>query len=321
MTSTTAAAARTSDWTAATCAVCANTGGTIAITVGDAATGQRSSVIECDECGLRRLDPRPSDAALSIFYADDYYSYVGRRRSPLKQYVWDRLRDEHSGVRPAPVGLRRLARAAARWQFDTNIDLSDQRRPRVIDVGCGYGDLLMFLQSRGCSVLGIELDGRAAVAGRELGIPIEPRPLAELALEPGSVDIVIMQHSLEHIADPSETVAEIARVVRPGGQLHISVPSGAAAGLRLERDRWGALSYPLHFWFFTPESLSRLLLEHGFDVTESRSRTIIMDHVRLFRRAIHDRDGSVARDVIRAVARTWLPLQGDILRTVAVRRA
>ena len=47
-----------------------------------------------------------------------------------------------------------------------------------------------------------------------------------LPVRDGSVDLVISHHSLEHLAPLDETLAEMARVLKPGGRCYISVPNG-----------------------------------------------------------------------------------------------
>lgn len=261
-------------WVASRCAVCGSEGGEALFWLQRPDATGSSAIVRCGVCGLRRLDPRPADAVLSELYPDDYYSYIGRRRSARKQQIWDAMRDVTSGVRIAPLGIGGLIRAVACWRFDINVEFDPRSPPTVVDVGCGYGDLLLYLQSRGCATIGVELDERAANAGRKLSVRIESLPLRDLALRAASIDVVILQHALEHIPDPAGVIAEIARITRPGGELHIAVPNGNAAGLRHEREHWGALSFPQHFWYFDSRSLTRLLHAHSFSVREQRTKTI-----------------------------------------------
>ena len=283
------------------------------------------NVVACHLCGLRRLDPRPTDERLSQLYDDDYYAYGGRRRGGPKQRLWNWLRDASSGAITTP--LAPLARRVTKWRFDTNISLNDGRRPSVLDVGCGYGDLLLYLRDRGCEVMGIDLDERAAEAAGELGLTVHARPLSELDLDPQSVDVTVLQHSLEHLPDPEDTIAEVARLTRPGGEIHIALPNGGSAGLAHEANFWGALSYPLHFWFFDFASLTQLLARHGFVVTYTASNTIWINHVRLLRYvATTDEPGlsglrrlGVIARVLRTLTRTSRAGRGDTLRVIARR--
>jgi SAM-dependent methyltransferase len=259
---------------------------------------------------------------LSTLYGGDYYSFVGRTRAPLKQAIWDSLRDVASG---APGRgrrfsyLRPVASAYARKRLDVNVDLRG-RAPRVLDIGCGHGDLLIYLSSRGCEVLGIERDTRAAEAGRRQGVPVVIGAVESIALEK-PFDVAILQHSLEHMEDPAAVLAAAARAVRAGGRLLIAVPNGDAEGLCRQRGGWGSLSFPLHFWFFDLESLRTMLMAAGFEISSVRYRTLWRDHLRYWRAEIASEQGikAFARALGSTVTVVLRRRSGDIIRVEATR--
>jgi SAM-dependent methyltransferase len=245
---------------------------------------------------------------LGRYYGSSYYSYQGRGRSRPKQAVWDLLRDL-SG-KPVVGILPRL-------KFD--IDVVPGPGLSVVDVGCGYGDLLIYLRARGCEVQGVEFDSLAAEAGARYGIPIHVGPLDELKLRSRSIDVVVFQHSLEHLPDVRPVLAEAARILRPDGELHIAVPNGEAAGLRLQRAAWGCLFAPMHFWYFDEASLTSLLESIGFKVMRTRYRTIWVNHRNLWRSELPCVGLRLAGHVGRLLGAHLRPRSGDILKLVASR--
>jgi SAM-dependent methyltransferase len=255
-------------WVTTTCALCGAHDARPLFRVPHAdAPGGAAAVVRC-ACGLRRLDPRPAQATVAGYYAAErgFNAYAGRRRPPLKQALWNALRDGAA----APAGqsfagrvARPLTRPLARWLFDVNVPLDRRRGMRVLEVGSGFGDLLVYLRSRGCDVLGTDLSPAAAAKAREYGLEVRVGALRSLALPAARFDVVIMNHSLEHVPDPNDEVAEAARVLVPGGRLHVAVPNGAAVRLRLDETAWVHLSAPLHYWFFDARSLAALLERHG----------------------------------------------------------
>jgi SAM-dependent methyltransferase len=256
-------------WVHTKCARCCGSGGNAILSIedDDAPRGQ-AAVVRCARCDLRRLDPRPSAEYTASHYKDDYNSFVGRTRSSAKQWIWDLLRDLSAGYKWPTRVSRRLRRAAQRFTsriVDINLALPADKEPLVLDVGCGYGDLLIYFKSRGCRVRGVEADRRAATKAAEYGIGVAIEDPSKISLPARCVDAAILCHSLEHLPDPSAVLKEIARVSRPGAELQIAVPNGDSAGLEVQTLKWGHLSYPLHFWYFDARNLQALLLEAGFE--------------------------------------------------------
>jgi demethylmenaquinone methyltransferase / 2-methoxy-6-polyprenyl-1,4-benzoquinol methylase len=108
---------------------------------------------------------------------------------------------------------------------------------RVLDVATGTGLVAAGLRRRGCAVTGLDLSPEMlAVARRRFGdaVPLLNASAAALPLGSASVDHLTVTHVLRYVADPAATLAELARVVRPGGvvaSLEFGVPTGLARPL------------------------------------------------------------------------------------------
>jgi SAM-dependent methyltransferase len=310
-------------WVDAQCGLCGETAGRTVLEIPHPdAPGGRTQVLECAGCGLRRLTPRPGPAALGSYYEDDHNAFVGRVRSPAKQAVWDLLRDAWAkppGNRRAK--LRPLLAPVADWAFDINVPLDRAEGIRVVDMGSGFGDLLIYLKSRGSDVQGVDFDPRAVEKAAEYGVPVHLGDLASAQLPSESVDVGIMGHSLEHVPDPAAEIREFARILRPGGRLHIAVPNGHALGLELDGTNWMHLSFPLHFWFFDAATLTQLLEQNGFTLARPPAT---VDRLHYVGRWLHDLRAEGALDATRAFARhlrrsLGTKGRGDVLRAVAIR--
>lgn len=97
---------------------------------------------------------------------------------------------------------------------------------RILEIGCGTGHNLAMLGAFG-TVDGIEIDDAArAVASQRLGREIGKAPLPELTgIEDGRYDLVAILDVLEHVEDDCAALASIARKLKPGGRILITVPA------------------------------------------------------------------------------------------------
>jgi SAM-dependent methyltransferase len=97
---------------------------------------------------------------------------------------------------------------------------------RILEIGCGTGHNLEMLQRFGRAD-GIEIDPAArAVAAQRLGRPIGEAPLPALSgVEDGAYDLVAILDVLEHVEEDEAALASIARKLRPGGRILITVPA------------------------------------------------------------------------------------------------
>ena len=311
------AAAAASGWHDADCALCGPGApfDTLLDLPHDDAPGHHAWLVRCRRCGLRRLTPRPGPDVLPRYYGGAYNAFVGRTRGRLKQRGWDLLRDMYTVAQ----GPRRLAAPVSRWVFDISIRVDRARPQRVLEVGSGYGDLLVYLRSRGCRVQGVDVDPRAAEAGAALGVPIHTGTVGTLPADPHSFDIGVLCHSLEHLPDPVTTLRTIHELLRPGAELHVAVPNGNAAGLAVQGRTWMHLSYPLHFWFFDRTTLIQLLERCGFKPSGAYS-TSRWHQLGTWMAAL--RRGDIiqpTRDACAVAIRSLSPSSGDVLRVTAVR--
>lgn len=90
----------------------------------------------------------------------------------------------------------------------------------VLDVGCGTGRWLAALRLRGHTgrLLGVDLSpGMAATAATRAGVPTVVADAVALPLPDAAVDVALAVHMLYHAPDLPAAVAELRRVVRPGG--------------------------------------------------------------------------------------------------------
>ena len=130
---------------------------------------------------------------------------------------------------------------------------------RLLDVGCGSGDLLEHFAGRGWEMYGIDPSASAVAAAAKRGASVHQGTLRDQPWQPGSFALITFQHALEHIDEPVDSLRLASALLQPGGLLVIDVPNWACWQRRLLfRDRWHPLELPRHLQHFSPQALERL---------------------------------------------------------------
>lgn len=140
--------------------------------------------------------------------------------------------------------------------------------PLVLDVGCGRGSLLAELAGLGARGVGLERAAPGSFRGRA-GMELRVGELTEQRFRAESFDAVVLWHALEHLGNPQAVLAEIGRIMKPGGLLLIAVPNNASWQARFFGRCWFHLDVPRHLHFFGHAGLLRLLRQQGYETLAS----------------------------------------------------
>jgi len=94
---------------------------------------------------------------------------------------------------------------------------------RVLDIGCGSGEMCALAAARGAEVAGIDAaEGMIEIARRRLpGADLRVGPMEQLPWEDDRFDVATAVNALQFAADFVDALAEAARVVRPGGSVAV----------------------------------------------------------------------------------------------------
>ena len=99
----------------------------------------------------------------------------------------------------------------------------------VLDAGAGQGTFSQLLHEHGFEVTSTDASAAAVeVLRRRLAGPVLQADVADLPFTDETFDAAVLGEVLEHLADDRAALREVARVLRPGGVLAVSVPANPA---------------------------------------------------------------------------------------------
>jgi SAM-dependent methyltransferase len=207
-------------------------------------TKNHCAIWQCVCCGLGR-------AQTATFNPDEYYT---------EDYFSGRRADGYADYLGAENILRR--------EFSRSVQFVRKHRAggRLLDVGCAYG---FFLEEARpfYEVAGIEIAETAARSCRERGLRVLTGTPAEAAFaQLGMMDVIVLLDVIEHLPDPSATLALCARHLNPDGIILITTGDFGSVYARLAGRHWRLMTPPQHLWFFTPKSLARMLRTIGLQM-------------------------------------------------------
>lgn len=305
----------------ASCRVCAGTlGDGTVISGSDRLLGTPGifSVRVCDACGSGRTFPLVDESGLAAYYSDAY----------VETETW------------TPRGVLGLVSKAIRRRTRRHtprikpISLLAGRAGRLLDVGCGRGELGSALIEHGWKVSGIEPSDSGVNQARAYGLDVQQGTLATTSFTAESFDAVNFRHSLEHVVDPTVDLRRAIELLAPGGTLLVEVPNFACWERRRFGSAWFHLDLPRHRTHFTPEGMRRLLEGAGLEELQTGTRTSANGlagslQYRLFGRWLAN--GPLGARVIDGLSRLLVPPAalshvllrggGDFLWAVAVKPA
>ncbi len=148
---------------------------------------------------------------------------------------------------------------------------------RVLDIGCGAGDLGHYLRvEKACTVIGIDYSAASlAVAADKLDkilqVDLNMQSVHEHVETDGKFDVIVMADILEHLMNPQAVLASAQQLLAADGKVLISIPNAGYVGalLSLYDDEWNYREEGIldrtHVRFYTQKSIMALLTDNGFD--------------------------------------------------------
>lgn len=200
-------------------------------------------VVKCRKCGLVFISPRPVQSLV----------LEGYEKASGAEYVSQ-----------AP-GRIETFRSAVKLLEKNAFPKGKPAHPKVLDVGSAAGFFLKAAKDEGWDTYGVEPNEWMVKWGnKEYGLKMKAGTLESAGFKKDSFDVVTLWDVLEHVPDPKKTLKEVHGVLKKDGVVAINFPNIGSTLAKITGRKWWFLT-SVHLYYFTPETLSKMLEEVGFE--------------------------------------------------------
>lgn len=265
------------------CPLCGSGNSQVKVQVCDYACGipGQFSVETCRDCQHLFLNPRPTAATLHRCYPEGY----GPHQSPPPRPDQPPSEDNDASASasalhpPEPwylkyLPLRRVPGLKSLYYWLTEdqsqplpvlpTSTRKKERPAALELGCSTGGYLAALAQAGWDVVGVEPSSQASEKARQAGFLVHTGILDDAPLEPDSFHCVAGWMVVEHVIDPVATLKHMFHLLKPGGQLLISIPNVGCWEPTVFGTSWYLWEAPRHLNHFNPRRIREVLQNAGF---------------------------------------------------------
>jgi 2-polyprenyl-3-methyl-5-hydroxy-6-metoxy-1,4-benzoquinol methylase len=208
------------------------------------------SISSCLNCGLKFTNPRPKDDNLSEYYQSEKYYSHSKKKNGFIPWLYQIIKRKNISTKYQQI-------------------VPKGQTGRILDIGCGTGDFLLYCKEKSWIISGVEPDKGA-------------RKIAETLLEQeiysanetdqwadSTFDIITMWHVLEHVSDLNQQFIELQRLIKEDGKLILALPNFKSYDALYYKENWAAWDVPRHLYHFNKQVISQIASNYGFKLLES----------------------------------------------------
>lgn len=216
-----------------------------------------------DQHGFAKLLEHPSQAEVETYFRDTYYGAIARGEKAI-----DIKRSMEGGI---------AAQRQARWMSEAlYADIAaviNEYAPgrRILEVGCGLGNLLNDFKVRGFDVTGVEIAPHAAAIAQESGLDVHEGAFEALiltTLKDARFDAVLFINVLEQMPNPEAALRAAHELLTPDGIVFVRAGNDFNPLQQTISKQLGHGDYwvvPDHIFYFNFESLASLMADCGLE--------------------------------------------------------
>ena len=217
----------------------------------------------CENCGALQIETPIEDS--NLLYPTNYRSFSSAKKSfsgkikrrLVKNSVANELGTGNSFSKKVNMGPHIAARSLKNRL---------QRETKILDVGCGSGELIEALSAVGYkNVSGVDPYIDHDINPK--GWSIKKAFITDFN-NADKYDVIMLHHSFEHMSNPEEVLQKIQRLLAPDGICIIRIPVCDSYAFEYYRENWVQLDAPRHVFLHTNTSINYLVKKVGLKVEE-----------------------------------------------------
>ncbi len=246
------------------CRICNNANGNKTFNVREMMIGLRESFeyFECRNCGCIQISDVPAE--MEKYYPKDYYSFNQNPKTSdnfiVRQIKYHRSHFQLVNRDFIGFLISKASKTPVFYEYFKTAGINLQSR--ILDVGCGYGKLLLWMKREGfINIMGIDPFIKKTIHYSN-GLTILKNELNEIDEQ---FDFIMLHHSFEHIPNQNDTLKQLNKLLKPSGHILIRIPVAAYAWKNFGVD-WIALDAPRHCYLHTLKSMEILAQESGLKI-------------------------------------------------------
>ena len=219
-------------------------------------TQEEFEIIECDNCKLLFTNPCPTPDKIGDYYKSEDYLSHNEEKKGLFARIYNSVKK---------INIKN------KFDISVNRQQTTDNSPKLLDIGCGIGDFLLYAKENGCDITGIEPSEDARkIAEKKLNCKIlSPEELE--TIPDNSFDIITMWHVLEHVADLKTEIHHLQRILKKDGRLVLALPNYKSYDAEYYKDKWAAYDVPRHLNHFSKTSIKNIFKETNLQLVDIKS--------------------------------------------------
>lgn len=135
--------------------------------------------------------------------------------------------------------------------------LTGKQNPKILDIGCGWGDFLTVVKQSGLGYLGVDESNAAIEICRSKGLNCKKHPS-------GRFSAITCFQVIEHIKNPLSFLKNCRKMLKKNGVILITTPNNDSPERKKAGSNWSVYNTDSHFVFYNKKNLAGLLIKAGF---------------------------------------------------------